>query len=459
MAEYILVVDDHIEMADMLAEALNEAGWRAEALDSGARALERLEAGGVDALVTDLRMDGVGGLELLAASRRLDPRRPVIVMTAYGAIDTAVDSIRQGAYHYLTKPFQPEELKIFLRRALEEQHLQAEAQRLRKALREHQPIDGMVGSSPAMREVLDLVNRLALVDVPVLIQGETGTGKSLVAGAIHARSARAKGPFVSINCAALPEALLESELFGHAKGAFTGATSERSGLFAEAESGTLLLDEIGELPLAIQAKLLHVLERGTVRPVGSNRERKVDVRILAATHRDLHDMAQRQQFREDLLYRLDVVTIEIPALKHRKEDILPLIDHFLGIYRARFNQSPVEGFTPAALTRFMDYPWPGNVRELSHVVQRMVVLGRRTLADMDDLPQALRFDSGNPMDVFTHVLPARELQHRYAQWALERCGGLKNRTAESLGIDIKTLNRWLQEGPVSDPQAPTQEQA
>jgi two-component system response regulator HydG len=170
-------------------------------------------------------------------------------------------------------------------------------------------------------------------------------------------------------------------------------------------------------------------------------------------------MAQRQQFREDLLYRLDVVTIEIPALKHRKEDILPLIDHFLGIYRGRFNQSPVEGFTAAALARFMDYPWPGNVRELSHVVQRMVVLGRRALADVDDLPQALRFDSGNPMDVFTHVLPARELQHRYAQWALERCGGLKNRTAESLDIDIKTLNRWLQDGPIADPHVPTQEQA
>jgi two-component system response regulator HydG len=458
MAGCILVVDDHIEMAEMLAEALGEAGWRAEALDSGARALERLEAGGVEALVTDLRMDGVGGLELLAASRRLDPRRPVIVMTAYGAIDTAVDSIRQGAYHYLTKPFQPEELEIFLRRALEEQDLQKEAQRLRKALREQQPIDGLVGSSPAMREVLELVNRLAMVDVPVLIQGETGTGKSLVASAIHARSSRAKGPFVSINCAALPEALLESELFGHAKGAFTGASSDRPGLFAEAEAGTLLLDEIGDLPLAIQAKLLHVLERATVRPVGSNRERKVDVRILAATHRDLHDMAQRQQFREDLLYRLDVVTIEIPALKHRKEDILPLVEHFLEIYRGRFTQSPVEGFTPAALARFLDYPWPGNIRELSHVVQRMVVLGRRVQADVDELPQAMRFDSGNPMDVFTHVLPARELQHRYAQWALERCGGLKNRTATSLDIDIKTLNRWLQDYSNPDPQSTPQEQ-
>ena len=458
MAECILVVDDHIEMADMLAEALNEAGWRAEALDSGARALERLEAGGVDALVTDLRMDGVGGLELLAASRRLDPRRPVIVMTAYGAIDTAVDSIRQGAYHYLTKPFQPEELKIFLRRALEEQHLQAEAQRLRKALREHQPIDGMVGSSPAMREVLDLVNRLAVVDVPVLIQGETGTGKSLVAGAIHARSARAKGPFVSINCAALPEALLESELFGHAKGAFTGATSERSGLFAEAESGTLLLDEIGELPLAIQAKLLHVLERGTVRPVGSNRERKVDVRILAATHRDLHDMAQRQQFREDLLYRLDVVTIEIPALKHRKEDILPLIDHFLGIYRARFNQSPVEGSLPPR--------WPGS----------WTTLGPATSGSCPTWSSGWWCWDGGPWRTWT-ICPRPSGSIRQSHGRLHPCPACPGAAAPVCPVGPGTLRgpqeqdrgkpghrhqdpQPLASGrPGSDPQAPTQEQA
>ena len=390
MAERILVVDDHLEMAEMLAEALAEAGFQAEALDSGARALERLEAGGVDALVTDLRMDGVGGMELLAASQRLDPRRPVIVMTAYGAIDTAVDSIRQGAYHYLTKPFPPEELEIFLRRALEAHKLQIEAGRLRKALREHQPIEGLVGSSPAMREVVELVDRLAVVDVPVLIQGETGTGKSLVAGAIHARSARAKGPFVSINCAALPEPLLESELFGHAKGAFTGATSERAGLFAEAEAGTLLLDEIGELPLAIQAKLLHVLERGSVRPVGSSRERPVDVRIIAATHRDLPEMARNQKFREDLLYRLDVVAIEIPALRHRREDILPLVQHFLETFRAKYPSSPVTGFTPAVMRRLMDHPWPGNVRELENAIERAILVSEGGVIHAHHLPPSLQ---------------------------------------------------------------------
>jgi len=296
-----------------------------------------------------------------------------------------------------------------------------------------------------MRDVLELMERVAAVDVPVLLRGETGTGKSMVAGAIHALSPRAKAPFVAVNCAALPEALLESELFGHVKGAFTGAASDRPGLFVEAERGTILLDEIGELPLAIQAKLLHVLERGAVRPVGSSRERTVDVRIIAATHRDLPEMARSQQFREDLMYRLDVVAIEIPALRHRKEDILPLVEHFLETYRAKYPASPVTGLSPAALRQLMDYPWPGNVRELAHLIQRLVVLGRTPVAELEDLPPSLAQEPRPVQDTFGELVPARELQHRYAAWALERCGGHKSRTAEKLGIDIKTLNRWLQE--------------
>ena len=441
MKARVLVVDDHLEMAAMLAEGLQDAGFEAEALASGSAALERLEAGGIDALVTDLRMDAVGGLELLAASKRLSPQRPVIVMTAYGAIDTAVASIRQGAYQYLTKPFQPEELEIFLR----------------QALRGQLGTDGLIGPSRAMQEVLDLMERIAVVDVPVLLHGETGTGKNLVAGAIHTRSQRSKGPFVVVNCAALPEALLESELFGHVNGAFTGASMERPGLFAEADAGTILLDEIGELPLAIQAKLLHVLERGVVRPVGSSKERKVDVRILAATHRDLRDMVHRQQFREDLLYRLDVVAIEIPPLRHRREDILPLADHFLKVFKDKFPQSPVEGFAPTALARLLDYAWPGNIRELSHVVQRVVVLGRHRLAELEDLPHGLSRGTPGGTEVFTEVVPARVMQHRYAVWALERSGGHKSRTAESLGLDIKTLNRWLQEQPAAESPAVPEE--
>jgi two-component system response regulator HydG len=447
MAPRILVVDDHIEMAEMLVESLVDAGFEAEALASGSAALERLDAGGIDALVTDLRMGQVSGLDLLAASKKASPLRPVIVMTAYGAIDTAVESIRQGAYHYLTKPFQPDELVIFLKRAMAERSLQQEARLLRRALRGQLDSDGLVGTSPAMREVLDLMERVAAVDVPVLLRGETGTGKSMVAGAIHAQSPRARAAFVAVNCAALPEALLESELFGHMKGSFTGATSDRPGLFVEAEHGTILLDEIGELPLAIQGKLLHVLERGAVRPVGSSRERPVDVRIIAATHRDLQEMAHQQKFREDLLYRLDVVAVEIPALRHRREDILPLAEHFLRTFRAKYPNSPVTGFSPAALTRIMDYAWPGNVRELAHLIQRVVVLGKGPVADLDALPPALLQEGPAASGGFSEILPARELQHRYAVWALERCGSHKSRTAERLGIDIKTLNRWLLEGP------------
>jgi two-component system response regulator HydG len=445
MGARVLVVDDHLEMASMLADSLADAGFEAEALASGSSALERLEAGGIDALVTDLRMNQVSGLDLLAASKRAAPQRPVIVMTAYGAIDTAVESIRQGAYHYLTKPFQPEELVIFLRRALEEADLQQEAKLLRRALRGHLGGGGIIGTSPGMREVLDLVERVAAVDVPVLLRGETGTGKSLVAGAIHSLSPRAKAPFVAVNCAALPEALLESELFGHMKGAFTGATSDRPGLFVEAERGTILLDEIGELPLSIQAKLLHVLERGSVRPVGSSRERPVDVRIIAATHRDLPEMTRAQTFREDLLYRLDVVAIQIPALRHRREDILPLVEHFLETFRAKYSNSPVTGFSPAVLGRLLDYPWPGNVRELSHLIQRLVVLGRDPVAGLEDLPPGVLEEPQPAQTGFSELIPARELQHRYSLWALERCGGHKSRTAEHLGIDIKTLNRWLQD--------------
>ena len=454
MAPRILVVDDHIEMAEMLVESLVDAGFEAEALASGSAALERLDAGGIDALVTDLRMGQVSGLDLLAASKKASPLRPVIVMTAYGAIDTAVESIRQGAYHYLTKPFQPDELVIFLKRAMAERSLQQEARLLRRALRGQLDSDGLVGTSPAMREVLDLMERVAAVDVPVLLRGETGTGKSMVAGAIHAQSPRAKAAFVAVNCAALPEALLESELFGHMKGSFTGATSDRPGLFVEAEHGTILLDEIGELPLAIQGKLLHVLERGAVRPVGSSRERPVDVRIIAATHRDLQEMAHQQKFREDLLYRLDVVAVEIPALRHRREDILPLVEHFLRTFRAKYPTSPVTGFSPAALTRIMDYAWPGNVRELAHLIQRVVVLGKGPVADLDALPPALLQEGPAASGGFSEILPARELQHRYAVWALERCGSHKSRTAERLGIDIKTLNRWLMEGPGEEPANP-----
>ncbi len=442
----VLLVDDRLEMAEMLADGLADQGYAPVALASGKAALAHLESQPVDVLVTDLRMPDLDGLELLAASRRLDPARPVIVMTAYGAIDTAVESIRQGAFHYLTKPFKLKELVVFLERALEESRVRREAAALRTTLRERFSPAGFVGRSRAMRDVLDLVARVARTDAPVLVTGETGTGKGLVARTLHAESARAGGPFVTVNCAALPEALLESELFGHVKGAFTGATQDRKGLFAEADRGTVFLDEIGDLPLALQAKLLHVLESRAVRPVGASRERPVDVRIVAATHRDLRERLRAGAFREDLLYRLEVIPLHLPPLRDRPEDVPLLVEKFLAEARRRHPASPVERFSREALAALVDHRWPGNVRELAHVVERVVLLAGSAEVALSDLPAAVRqppAPAGAP-EFSGEVLPVRELQRRYAAWALEACGGHRGRTAERLGIDPKTLARWLE---------------
>ncbi len=439
----ILIVDDHLEMAEMLADGLSDLGFETRAVASGRAALELLEEGWPEAVVTDLRMHEVGGLDLLARSRSLDPERPVIVMTAYGAVDSAVASIRQGAYHYLTKPFKLDELEIYLRRALADRALRTEAAELRRMLQTQFSSLGLVGRSRGMREIYGLMERIAPAEVPVLILGETGTGKGLVARALHARSRREGGPFVAVNCAALPETLLESELFGHTRGAFTGAVKDRIGLFREAHTGTLFLDEVGDMPLSLQSKLLHVLERGEIRPLGSEKAVAVDVRIMAATHRDLRQMVAAGSFREDLLYRLDVITLDLPSLRHRKEDIAELFEHFLEVSRAKHPHSPVERAAPEVLMRLLEYRWPGNVRELAHLVERMVVLGREPELRASDLPPSLGAPQGRDWEGFDEIVSSREMQRRYAAWVLEKLGGNKARTAETLGIDVKTLGKWL----------------
>jgi two-component system, NtrC family, response regulator HydG len=441
----VLVVDDQVDMAEMLAEGLSDQGYDANPCASSTEAARWLEAEAFDALLTDLRMPKVDGLGLLAISRKLAPERPVIVMTAYGAIETAVDAIRQGAYHYLTKPFAVNELALFIGRALEDARIRREARSLRATLREKNGFGSLVAGSAGMREVLDMASRLADANTPVLIIGETGTGKTALARAIHASGSRAGKPFVSVNCAALPEHLLESELFGHVRGAFTGATTGRDGLFEEAHDGTLLLDEIGEMSPALQAKLLHVLESGRVRAVGASKDRALDVRILAATHRDLRERVQAGLLREDLMYRLDVVTLEIPALRHRREDLPFLVDRFLIEAKAKHEKSPVERFTPDAMVKLLDYSWPGNVRELAHVVERVVLLGRAAQVSGDDLPPGVANapPPGLPEVLAGGVMPIRDVQRRYASWALERFGGQKGRTADALGVDGKTLAKWL----------------
>jgi two-component system response regulator HydG len=442
----VLVVDDAIQMAETVADGLSDRGYDATAVAGGDQAVARLQAEPFAALVTDLRMPGVDGLALLAAARRISPELPVIVMTAYGAIDSAIESIRQGASHYLTKPFKIEELALFLDRALDEQRVRSEVSALRAVIGGRSTDSGIVAASRAMRDALEIVQRVARSDVPVLVLGETGTGKGLVARLLHAQSDRAGGPFVTVNCAALPEPLLESELFGHVKGAFTGATRDRPGLVAESSGGVLFLDEIAEMSASLQAKLLDVLERRVVRAVGDSRERAVDLRVVAATHRDLDDRVQKGTFREDLRYRLDVVSIELPPLRHRREDIPLLCDHFLRHARARHPESPARRLSPEAMARLIDHRWPGNVRELCHVVERMVLLVRSDEISASDLPPAVLTDRPTAGPAFEGgVLPIREVTRRYAHWALEQLGGHRTRTAERLGIDMKTLAKWLSE--------------
>ncbi len=439
----VLVVDDQSDMAETVAEGLAEFGYEGSAASSAKEAVELIKNGSFDALVTDLRMPGMDGLELLAQSRAAAPDCPVIVMTAFSGIDTAVESIRRGAYHYMTKPFKVAELALFLTRALEESALRREAKALRTAL--HSPLENIVGQSPEMQEVFELVRRIADSNVPVLVLGETGTGKGLIARALHSEGSRASQAFVSVNCAAIPDNLLESELFGHVRGAFTGASTDRVGLFEQAHRGTLFLDEIAEMSTGLQSKLLHVLETNSVRPVGSNTVRKVDVRIVAATHRDLRERVTQGRFREDLLYRLDVISIDLPALRHRTDDIPLLTKTFLTAARQRNPHSPLMRISRGVMEIFMNAAWRGNVRELEHIVERLVLLCRSEEATPADLPKNMVLEPPGVTEpqFGDRVIPIRELQRRYASWALQRFAGAKLATCEALGIDSKTLAKWL----------------
>jgi two-component system response regulator HydG len=367
------------------------------------------------------------------------------VVTAYGAVDSAIESIRRGASHYLTKPFKLDELALFLDRLLDERRVRREATALRTVLRDRPSEVGIIAGSPAMRRVFDVLDRMARSDVPVLLLGETGTGKGLCARVLHARSDRAGGPFVTVNCAAIPEPLLESELFGHVKGAFTGATRDTRGLVVESSGGTLFLDEIAEMSPALQAKLLDVIERRVVRPVGATKERAVDLRVIAATHRDLDERVAAGAFRADLRYRLDTVSVEMPPLRLRREDMPLLLEHFLKEARARHPGSPAQRFGPEAMGRLLEYRWPGNVRELAHAVERMVLLARAEEIGVADLPPGVLSGKSEAVAFSGAVMPVRELQRRYAVWALDQLGGHRTRTAERLGIDMKTLGKWLSE--------------
>ena len=440
----ILVVDDEIEMARVLADDLADAGYAVDVADRAAAALDKARAQPFDLVISDLRMEQLDGFDLLKQLKALDPEVPVLIMTAFGGIDTAITAIKLGAFHYVTKPFRLDEVTALVKRALDDRQLRTENRSLLKLAGERSSLGAIVGRSAPMQRVFDMIERVAGSAASVLIIGETGTGKELVARAIHFEGSRRAGPFVAINCTALPETLLESELFGHVKGAFTGATSARQGLFAEADGGTILLDEIGDMPLALQARLLRVLEEGEVRAVGSDEVRKVDVRVLAATHRDLAQAVKDKSFRQDLFYRLNVVPITVPPLRDRVADIPLLVERFLARARERNPRAKVMQLSPELVAALAARAWPGNVRELENMVERLVVTGNAEVAGKADLDRALA--EGPQADATFElervaVVPLRQLEAEYIAWAIAKCGGNKTRAAELLGIDVSTIHR------------------
>ena len=446
MSARILVVDDEPEMSSAIEASLSAAGHSVAVAGTAEDAFRLVESEDFDVVVTDLRMRGTNGLDLCKriVSARADV--PVIVMTAFGSFDTAVAALRAGAFDMMMKPFEMEELTLAVERAAQHRQLRDEVKRLRRQLASTNEDGGLHGTSAVMIALRDLVARVATSDATTLVTGESGTGKEVVARAIHAASARASGPLVTINCAAMPEHLLESELFGHVRGAFTDAKVARRGLFLEASGGTLFLDELGELPIGMQAKLLRALEARCVRPVGGNVEVPFDVRVVTATNIDLEAAVAAKTFREDLYYRVNVVHVEVPPLRARGTDILQLAQHFLARSSARHAKG-VTHLSQAVGERLLAYPWPGNVRELSNCVERAVALARFEHLTVEDLPPKIRehqpsyvvLDSGDPADFMT----LEALEASYVSKVYSAVGQNKRMAARILGVDRTTLYRKL----------------
>ena len=441
----IVVLDDEPEMGAFLVDLLSDEGYTAKAYQEGAEALAALEKGGAELLITDLMMKGMQGMEVLRAAKQHDPSLGVVMITAFGSIESAVEAMRLGAFYYLTKPFKGADLLLLVERALEERHLRTEICRLQQEVETHYHFDRIIGKSPAMQRVFDLVDRLKDNQVNILLTGESGTGKDLLARTLHYQSARKRAPFVPVNCAAIPEQLLESELFGYLQGAFTDARKDKKGLFAEAHGGTLFLDEIGELPLLLQAKLLRVIEDKEIRPLGATKGEKVDVRIIAATNQDLRRSVAEGKFRQDLFYRLNVVDIHLPPLRERPEDLPLLIRHFV---EHSDQSSRARRLSAEALHLLLNYPWPGNVRELENTLERALVLCRAEEISPVDLPAHMtgnRAQVSSLQDALFRHRSLAEVEQEYIVLALEFTEGKKKEAADLLGIDRKTLYRKLEE--------------
>jgi two-component system response regulator PilR (NtrC family) len=455
-------------MREFLAICLKRSGHEVTTVDSVAAAIHAVADREYDLVLTDLRLgDQDGGLRVLEVARSRTPETQVIVVTAYASTETAIAAMKRGAYDYLTKPFKLDEIAVVIDRALEKRALVVENEQLKAELEGRNRLGDLLGKSAAMQRVFELAKKVAPTRTNVLITGESGTGKELVARALHFASTRAKAPFVAINCGAIPEALLESELFGHVKGSFTGATTDRQGLFLSADSGTLFLDEIGELAPSLQVKLLRVLQERRVKPVGGTQEREIDVRVVAATNRDLEGEVARGTFRQDLFYRLNVIEIRLPPLRHRREDIPMLVDHFVGKY-SREHDKAVRGVSKAALAALCDYDFPGNIRELENLVERAIALESTGELQRDSFP-ALRTSSRTlaaasasdelPADGIDLDRVLGDLERDLLLKALRRSEGVRNAAARILGITFRSLRYRLAKHAIAMEESSTDEAA
>jgi two-component system, NtrC family, response regulator AtoC len=447
MTGHVLIVDDDQSMAETLAKAMTRRGfvvtWKTSATD----ALKLLDEQDFDVVVTDLHMEGMNGFAFCERVTANRPDVPVVMITAFGSLDSAVGAIRAGVYDFLTKPFDVEALRLTLSRAVQHRRLRDEVKRLRQIVSEVRGLDQMIGASAPLQKMRELIDRIADVEAVLLITGESGTGKELVAHAVHQRGPSSAGPFIAVNCAAIPETLLESELFGHVKGAFTDARDARQGLFLKANGGTLFLDEIGEMPLGMQPKLLRALQEKMVRPIGSDREIPYEARIIAASNRDLEVEVAERRFREDLFYRINVLRIDVPPLRVRGNDVLLLAQHFLEKL-AQQNHKSVVGLSPPAAEKLMGYTWPGNVRELQNCVERAVAFTRFDNLTVDDLPEKIRNYKSSDLTIpgvdAHEVLSMDEVERRYITRVLKQLDGNKTLAAELLGFDRRTLYRKLE---------------
>lgn len=439
----IVLIDDDEAVRSLLFDFFTAKGKSVVQFPLATHAIPYLEQNreSVDVIISDINMPEMDGLTLAKTARSNFADIPIILITAFGTVDTAVNAIQAGAYDYFTKPFKLPEVEVVINRAMEFRRLNRVNRALSQEVKQTWKLEEMIGKDPSMQKVFDLIKRIAPVNSNVLIHGESGTGKELVARAIHNRGNRANKPFVAINCTAIPENLLESELFGHAKGSFTGAIGQKIGLFEEADGGTLFLDEIGDLDLALQAKLLRVIQERKIRPVGSNKDKAVDVRILAATHRDLKERVREGKFREDLFFRMNVIPIELPPLRQRRQDIPLLAEHFLRKYSA-MNQLRIDGFSKHAMEQIIHHSWRGNVRELENTIERAVVLCTEHRINDIDIPDK---DSDGLEEIWNESISAlptlEELERKYIEYVLHHTNGHKCKAADILGINRRTLYR------------------